>query len=142
MAVGKILEYMCVPERHVYDRYFILLVVTVYFLRSLACKLAHFLTLHIRLKCLSTIALNVTTKVNCQALYTFNQIFGNSAIGLASVNLSLRTSVANVYISNLQHLMCIAAWLYGHRIDMLLSPSWSSSSVTGHSFFTVRVIIT
>jgi len=37
------------------------------------------------------IALNVTEEVNCQALYTYNQIFGNASIGLASINLSLRT---------------------------------------------------
>lgn len=37
------------------------------------------------------IALNVTSEVNCQALYTFNQCVGNAAIGLASINLSLRT---------------------------------------------------
>ncbi|KAI0642736.1 hypothetical protein C8Q79DRAFT_1003058 [Trametes meyenii] len=37
------------------------------------------------------IALNVTQPVNCQALYTYNQIFGNASIGLASINLSLRT---------------------------------------------------
>ncbi|KAI0356006.1 hypothetical protein OH77DRAFT_1424304 [Trametes cingulata] len=37
------------------------------------------------------IALNVTRPVNCQALYTYNQIFGNASVGLASINLSLRT---------------------------------------------------
>jgi len=37
------------------------------------------------------VALNLTTEVNCQALYTFNALFGNAAIGLASINLSLRT---------------------------------------------------
>ncbi|KAJ7660370.1 hypothetical protein DFH06DRAFT_394432 [Mycena polygramma] len=37
------------------------------------------------------IALNVTTEINCQGLYTFNQCFGNAAIGLASINLSIRT---------------------------------------------------
>lgn len=37
------------------------------------------------------VALNVTTEIDCQGLYTFNQVFGNLAIGLASVNLSLRT---------------------------------------------------
>ncbi|KAI0072930.1 hypothetical protein K474DRAFT_286911 [Panus rudis PR-1116 ss-1] len=37
------------------------------------------------------IALNVTQPVNCQALYTYNQVFGNAAIGLASINLALRT---------------------------------------------------
>lgn len=30
---------------------------------------------------------------NCQALYTFNQLAGDAAVGLASVNLSIRTSV-------------------------------------------------
>ncbi|KAF8155568.1 hypothetical protein B0H34DRAFT_659025 [Crassisporium funariophilum] len=37
------------------------------------------------------IALNVTHELDCQGLYTFNQCFGNAAIGLASINLSLRT---------------------------------------------------
>ncbi|CAL1699326.1 unnamed protein product [Somion occarium] len=37
------------------------------------------------------IALNVTQPVDCQALYTYNQVFGNASIGLASINLSLRT---------------------------------------------------
>lgn len=38
-----------------------------------------------------TVALNLTTKVDCQSLYTFNALFGNAAIGFASINLSLRT---------------------------------------------------
>ncbi|RDX45180.1 hypothetical protein OH76DRAFT_1358217 [Lentinus brumalis] len=37
------------------------------------------------------ISLDVTTEVNCQSLYTFNQIMGQSASGLASINLSIRT---------------------------------------------------
>ncbi|KAH9046797.1 hypothetical protein EDB84DRAFT_602457 [Lactarius hengduanensis] len=37
------------------------------------------------------IALNAQSELNCQALYTFNQCMGNMAIGMASVNLSLRT---------------------------------------------------
>ncbi|TFK73444.1 hypothetical protein BDN72DRAFT_875763 [Pluteus cervinus] len=37
------------------------------------------------------ISLNVTTRVDCQSLYTFNALTGNAAIGLASINLSLRT---------------------------------------------------
>ncbi|KAJ6471606.1 hypothetical protein C8R47DRAFT_1297410 [Mycena vitilis] len=40
------------------------------------------------------IALNVTTEIDCQSLYTFNQCFGNASIGLASINLSLRTIAA------------------------------------------------
>jgi len=37
------------------------------------------------------VAMNVTEPINCQALYSFNQWVGNSAIGFASINLSLRT---------------------------------------------------
>ncbi|KZP33769.1 hypothetical protein FIBSPDRAFT_720172 [Athelia psychrophila] len=37
------------------------------------------------------IALNVIAEIDCQALYTVNQLFGNASIGLASINLSLRT---------------------------------------------------
>jgi len=36
-------------------------------------------------------SLNMTSEVNCQALYTFNALFGNAAIGFASVNLAFRT---------------------------------------------------
>ena len=39
----------------------------------------------------SAIALNVRTEIDCQGLYTFNQVFGNAAVGLASINLSIRT---------------------------------------------------
>ncbi|EMD35578.1 hypothetical protein CERSUDRAFT_116310 [Gelatoporia subvermispora B] len=37
------------------------------------------------------IALDTTSEVNCQALYTFNQLAGDAAVGLASINLSIRT---------------------------------------------------
>ncbi|KAI0356002.1 hypothetical protein OH77DRAFT_1538306 [Trametes cingulata] len=37
------------------------------------------------------IALDTTTEINCQSLYTFNQIMGQASSGLASVNLSIRT---------------------------------------------------
>ncbi|OJT08115.1 hypothetical protein TRAPUB_970 [Trametes pubescens] len=37
------------------------------------------------------IALDTTTEIDCQALYTFNQIMGQAASGLASINLSIRT---------------------------------------------------
>jgi hypothetical protein len=37
------------------------------------------------------IALNTTTQINCQALYTFNQFAGSSAIGTASTLLMFRT---------------------------------------------------
>ncbi|KAH9941759.1 uncharacterized protein BXZ73DRAFT_98149 [Epithele typhae] len=37
------------------------------------------------------IALDTTVEINCQSLYTFNQIMGQAASGLASINLSIRT---------------------------------------------------
>ncbi|KAK7441028.1 hypothetical protein VKT23_016809 [Stygiomarasmius scandens] len=37
------------------------------------------------------ISFNSTVELDCQALYTFNQLAGNAAVGLASINLSLRT---------------------------------------------------
>ena len=39
------------------------------------------------------VVLTQRRQINCQSLYTYNQVFGNAAIGLASVNLSLRTYV-------------------------------------------------
>jgi hypothetical protein len=36
-------------------------------------------------------ALNVETEINCPALYTFNAVAGNIAVGAASINLSIRT---------------------------------------------------
>ncbi|KAJ7209898.1 hypothetical protein B0H12DRAFT_1157692 [Mycena haematopus] len=37
------------------------------------------------------VALDSATEINCQAIYTFNQFAGDAAVGLASINLSLRT---------------------------------------------------
>jgi len=37
------------------------------------------------------VALDKTEEFNCQALYTFNQLAGDAAIGLSSINLSIRT---------------------------------------------------
>lgn len=58
------------------------------------------------------IALNVTTEVNCQALYTYNQVFGNAAIGLASINLSLRTIA--VWSQNKALVVLIVLVVMGH----------------------------
>ncbi|KAH7925423.1 hypothetical protein BV22DRAFT_1011188 [Leucogyrophana mollusca] len=72
------------------------------------------------------IALNVTSPVNCQALYTFNQVFGNAAIGLASINLSLRTMAVwsqNRYVVVLLILVILVHWsflLHG----LLLKAAW------------------
>ncbi|KZT23647.1 hypothetical protein NEOLEDRAFT_1157177 [Neolentinus lepideus HHB14362 ss-1] len=37
------------------------------------------------------VLLNLKAEINCQAFYTFAQCFGNASIGLASINLSIRT---------------------------------------------------
>ncbi|OAX41297.1 hypothetical protein K503DRAFT_685802 [Rhizopogon vinicolor AM-OR11-026] len=37
------------------------------------------------------VAMDVSKEINCHTLYAFNQLAGNAAVGLASINLSLRT---------------------------------------------------
>lgn len=72
------------------------------------------------------IALNVTEPVNCQALYTYNQIFGNASIGLASINLSLRTMAVwsqSVYVVVPLVVVILGHWsLLLHGI--LLTAAW------------------
>ncbi|RDB18872.1 hypothetical protein Hypma_014488 [Hypsizygus marmoreus] len=72
------------------------------------------------------IALDTTTKINCQVLYLFNQLAGNAAVGLASINLSIRTIAVwsqNKYIIGLLILVILGHWsliLQG----VLLSATW------------------
>ncbi|EDQ98835.1 uncharacterized protein LACBIDRAFT_296082 [Laccaria bicolor S238N-H82] len=59
------------------------------------------------------ISLDVTSEVQCQVLYTFNQIAGNAAMGLASINLSIRTMAIwsqNKYIVGFLVLMTFGHW--------------------------------
>lgn len=59
------------------------------------------------------ISLDVTSEVHCQVLYTFNQIAGNAAMGLASINLSIRTMAIwsqNKYIVGFLVLMIFGHW--------------------------------
>ncbi|PBK67443.1 hypothetical protein ARMSODRAFT_888799 [Armillaria solidipes] len=58
------------------------------------------------------IALNITQEVNCQALYTFNQLAGNAAVGLASINLSLRTIA--VYAQSKILIVALIIVILGH----------------------------
>jgi hypothetical protein len=58
------------------------------------------------------VALNVTEEVDCQALYTFNQVVGNAAIGAASINLSIRTIA--VWSQNKWIIYPIVAVILGH----------------------------
>jgi len=50
--------------------------------------------------------------INCQALYIFDQIFGNAAIGLASINLSLRTMA--VWSQSLYVVIPLVLIILGH----------------------------
>ncbi|KAG0706933.1 hypothetical protein DFH29DRAFT_95401 [Suillus ampliporus] len=72
------------------------------------------------------IALDTPSDINCQALYAFNQLAGNAAVGLASINLSLRTVAIwsqNSWIVILLVLITIGHWsliLQG----VLLTATW------------------
>lgn len=72
------------------------------------------------------IALNVSSPVNCQALYTYNQVFGNAAIGLASINLSLRTMA--VWSQSLYIVIPLIIVIMGHWSlllhGILLKATW------------------
>ncbi|KAI0763032.1 hypothetical protein BD413DRAFT_213369 [Trametes elegans] len=72
------------------------------------------------------IALNVTRPVNCQALYTYNQVFGNAAIGFASINLSLRTMA--VWSQALSVVLFLVILILGHWSlllqGVLLKAAW------------------
>jgi len=74
-----------------------------------------------------TISLDVTTEVNCQALYTFNAIAGNMAIGLASINLSIRTIA--VWSKNMYIIIPIVLIILGHWSlllhGILLKAEWN-----------------
>lgn len=85
------------------------------------------------------VALNVRTEVDCQALYTFNQIAGNFTIGFASINLSLRTMA--IWSQNKLIVIPIAAIICGHwglllRGVVLVKAQWvegQGCAITGSS---------
>ncbi|KAF7307166.1 hypothetical protein MIND_00510200 [Mycena indigotica] len=66
-------------------------------------------------------------EINCQSLFTFNQFAGDAAVGLASINLSLRTLAIwsqNMYIKALLVIIILGHWsliLQG----VLLDAQWS-----------------
>ncbi|KAJ8507689.1 hypothetical protein ONZ45_g9973 [Pleurotus djamor] len=79
-----------------------------------------------------TVALNVTTPVDCTALYAFNQLIGDAAVGLASINLSIRTIAVwsrNKWIIGLLILIICGHWsliLQG----VLLEAQWNNEAKT------------
>jgi len=59
------------------------------------------------------VALDTSKEINCQAIYTFNQFAGDAAVGLASINLSLRTLAIwsqNKYIKIILILIILGHW--------------------------------
>jgi len=59
------------------------------------------------------IALDTTKPINCQALYAFLQFAGDAAVGMASINLSLRTIAIwsrNKYIIGLLLVIILGHW--------------------------------
>lgn len=76
------------------------------------------------------ISLNVETEINCQALYTFNALAGNVAIGAASINLSIRTIAIwarKWYIVGPLVVIILGHWsLLLHGV--VLTSSWSAEA--------------
>ncbi|EGO03675.1 hypothetical protein SERLA73DRAFT_130089 [Serpula lacrymans var. lacrymans S7.3] len=76
------------------------------------------------------IALDTPKEINCQALYTFIQLAGDGAVGIASINLSLRTIAVwsqNRYIVSILVLIMLGHWsliLQG----VLLTAAWIPGS--------------
>ncbi|KAH7887016.1 hypothetical protein F5I97DRAFT_1872347 [Phlebopus sp. FC_14] len=72
------------------------------------------------------IALDTPTELNCQALYVFDQLAGDAAVGLASINLSLRTIA--IWSHNKWIILVIVAIVLGHWSlilqGVLLTATW------------------
>ncbi|KAK0200848.1 hypothetical protein DFS33DRAFT_1355489 [Desarmillaria ectypa] len=70
------------------------------------------------------IALNeTTTRMDCNVLYTFLQFLGNTALGAASINLSIRTIA--IYSQKLYVVIPLSVIIFGHWIIIL----WSVTNV-------------
>ncbi|KAJ7138383.1 hypothetical protein C8R44DRAFT_944995 [Mycena epipterygia] len=78
------------------------------------------------------VALDSTTEINCQAIYTFNQFAGDAAVGLASINLSLRTLA--IWSQNMWIKIFLAVIILGHWSlilqGVLLKASWNQEANT------------
>ncbi|KDQ09989.1 hypothetical protein BOTBODRAFT_503327 [Botryobasidium botryosum FD-172 SS1] len=79
------------------------------------------------------VASNITSEVNCQALYTFNQFAGNTAIGTASTLLMFRTIAVwskNIYVVVPLCVLSMGQWgIILHGIVTIQS-SWSPEAMT------------
>ncbi|KAG9032103.1 hypothetical protein FRB95_001880 [Tulasnella sp. JGI-2019a] len=78
-----------------------------------------------------TIFGNAMTKINCQALYTFNQLFGNIAIGTASALLMLHTIAIWSRSRNIMYplmALFLGQWAIIIYNAVTVSASWSSDA--------------
>ncbi|KAJ3783492.1 hypothetical protein GGU10DRAFT_316775 [Lentinula aff. detonsa] len=90
------------------------------------------------------ISFDTTTKLNCQAIYVFNQLAGNACVGLASINLSLRTLAVYGNSKLLAIILVIA--ILGHwslilQAGVLLRAVWSDQSNQCIIVFTNNTIL-
>ncbi|KAG9014223.1 hypothetical protein FRB94_013533 [Tulasnella sp. JGI-2019a] len=77
-----------------------------------------------------TIAENVTTELNCEALYAFNQLMGNVAIGAASTLLMIRTIAVwsrNPIIMYPLIVLSLGQWAILLHSCATVSASWSAA---------------
>ncbi|KAF5389540.1 hypothetical protein D9757_004077 [Collybiopsis confluens] len=77
------------------------------------------------------ISFDATTKLDCQALYIFVQLCGNSSVGLASINLSLRTLA--IYndsgpLAIILTLVILGHWSLILQAPILLEVNWDDQS--------------
>ncbi|KAL1702662.1 hypothetical protein EV121DRAFT_209555 [Schizophyllum commune] len=74
----------------------------------------YFLNRYVLLAALSGIvaSLDTQTRINCRSVFIFNQLAGNAAMGLASINLSLRTMA--VWSQNKWVVSGLILLMFGH----------------------------
>jgi len=77
------------------------------------------------------ISFDATTKINCQALFTFNQLAGNASLGLASINLSLRTLAIygnSKILASILVLVILGHWTLILQAGTLLNVAWDNET--------------
>ncbi|EPS95625.1 hypothetical protein FOMPIDRAFT_1032786 [Fomitopsis schrenkii] len=75
------------------------------------------------------IALDTRVQVNCQALYVFNQLLGDAAVGLASINLSIRTMA--VWSQRLYIVIPLVLVILGHWSLILQGAQLTATWIPG-----------
>ncbi|KIM47111.1 hypothetical protein M413DRAFT_269993 [Hebeloma cylindrosporum] len=93
------------------------------------------------------VSLDKTEELNCQALYTFNQLAGDAAVGLASINLSIRTMAIwsqNRYIVGGLVLVILGHWsliLQGVQLKAIWIPGVGCQITETHNHILASIFI-